>query len=235
VYLCVLCGSENKQRLFIFIDRRVSFQGAKLSSSVYKFAYGIEFFERKLNDQSLLFCSNNNSNSLYRSIVVLPVSSLNGITFIVLWIRLTNIVVPICSICGLTQIYECCDDEMAGFVSTRSVYVFQTRFCMRWDIRWKCNTDPAHKYQIEITYAIVCFIIHDVGELRQFNHTWHADCLNWRELKFWLHNEEGPASLLARNDLPDIAAFHQRCTLTIDNSGNLCSAWLNLLTYLLAC
>jgi hypothetical protein len=30
---------------------------------------------------------------------------------------------------------------------------------------------PAHKYQIEITYAIVCFVIHDIGELRQFNQT----------------------------------------------------------------
>ena len=54
------------------------------------------------------------------------------------------------------------------------------------------NAIPSpHKYQIEIIYAIVCFIIHDIGELRQFTQTWHADCLIWRELKFWLHNEEG--------------------------------------------
>jgi len=73
-----------------------------------------------------------NSNSL-RRILVLLVTCLNSMTFIVCWVKLINLVVPNCSICGLTQIYGCCDDGMAGFISTRSVYVFQTRFSMRWD------------------------------------------------------------------------------------------------------
>ena len=112
-----------------------------MSSSVYKFSRGIEFLERKLNDQTLLFCLNKKqqNNFSYQRILLLLVTCLNfkefGITFIVLWIRLTKFVVPNCSICGLTRIYEGCDDEMAGFVSTRSVYVFQTRFFMRSDIR----------------------------------------------------------------------------------------------------
>jgi hypothetical protein len=59
-----------------------------------------------------------NSNSYRPILVLLVVTCLNGIKFIVLWIRLTNLVVPNCSICGLTQIYEGRDDEMVGFIST---------------------------------------------------------------------------------------------------------------------
>jgi hypothetical protein len=78
-----------------------------------------------------------------------------------LWIRLTNWALPNCHICGLTRIYDDCDDEMAGFISTRSVYLFQSRFCMRWDIHWRCHTDPTQiSNRNHICYSV-------------FHNTWH--------------------------------------------------------------
>ena len=81
--MCLLRGTD-----WIFIGGRFIIQVVKMSSSVYKFAYWIEFLELKPNDPTLLFCpinNNKNNSSSFRRMLVLLVTCLNGMTFTVWW------------------------------------------------------------------------------------------------------------------------------------------------------